>query len=197
MLVEMIISGLAFDPSNNAPIVILRERSGERIVPIWIGVPEASAIALELENTKFERPMTHDLLKTTIEAFGGVVEEIAINSLKSNTYHAVLCIDNKGEKIEIDCRPSDAIALALRVQVPILCAEEVVEAANKTAKVVNADSETSKESAPQPPELLKPKAADPKGPRVLSVPGEGSLDEKALHELLENLDPEDFGKYKM
>ena len=115
MLIEMMIRGLMVDPVTNMPIVILRDKEGERVLPIWVGIFEANAIALQIENIEPPRPMTHDLLRNVIEDLNGAVERIVVCDLKGNTFYAMIHLQLKGEVVIVDARPSDAIALALRV----------------------------------------------------------------------------------
>lgn len=195
MHVEMVVTGLAIDPVNNAPIVILREKDGERIVPIWIGVVEASAIAFELEEVKLARPMTHDLLRGTIEALGGKVERVVVVDLRDNTYFAVVVIAKDGHTIEIDSRPSDAIALALRAGAPVLCDGEVVDRAQArqvkkaaSSPAVSKSAQAGEKSAEEDEEVDRGE----NGPRPIVC-----TDDVSAEDLLERLRPEDFGKYKM
>jgi bifunctional DNase/RNase len=115
----MVIAGLTVDPLTNSPIVILKEIGGERTLPIWIGLLEATAIASELEGIKFSRPMTHDLLKNIMSLMDVKVNKIEVSDLKNNTYFALIYLDHKGKEISIDARPSDALALSLRMGAPI------------------------------------------------------------------------------
>lgn len=117
---------MVYDEASKAPVVVLREVDGDRLLPIWIGHPEANAIALALENIQLERPMTHDLLKSIIEGLGGKVTKVVVNALKANTYHARIVIETSEGIYSFDARPSDSIALALRVGAPIYVAEEVL-----------------------------------------------------------------------
>ena len=120
------IRGLIVDPVSNSPIVILKKPGENLFLPIWIGVFEANAIALQLEGVQTPRPMTHDLLRTVIEALGGTLDGIVVHSLVDSTFHARVALRSaKGEMIEVDARPSDAIALALRCQAPIRVADAV------------------------------------------------------------------------
>ncbi|HOD35842.1 MAG TPA: bifunctional nuclease family protein [Syntrophales bacterium] len=127
MFVEMKVSGLTIDPLTNTPIVILKDLDGKRAVPIWIGLFEASAIATELEKISFSRPMTHDLLREMVKILDGKVIKIEIIDLKNNTFFALIHLMKDGKVVTIDSRPSDAIALALRVNAPIYIAEQVIE----------------------------------------------------------------------
>jgi uncharacterized protein len=161
MHVEMRIKGLMLDPITNMPIVILSDLEGQRILPIWVGFFEANAIALQMENVTTPRPMTHDLLKNVICGLNASVKKIVVNNLWDNTFYALVFIEIGGETMAIDSRPSDAIALALRMKSPIFVEEEVIN---------------------------KAKSLD--GTRDLA-------DSESLQRWLENLRPDELGKYKM
>jgi len=118
-MIEVSVSGLGIDGSSNSPVVILKEKEGKRVLPIWIGHSEASAIAMELAGVKFKRPLTHDLLKSFLVAFKANLIRVIIGDLRDNTYYASLFLKSGNETISIDARPSDSIALALRVKAPI------------------------------------------------------------------------------
>ncbi len=117
--IEVSVSGLGIDGSTSSPVVILKEKDGGRVLPIWIGHNEASAIAMEMAGVKFKRPLTHDLLKSFLVAFKANLIKVIIGDLKDNTYYASLLLKTGNETISIDARPSDSIALALRVKAPI------------------------------------------------------------------------------
>jgi len=127
MQIEMNIKGLMIDPITNMPIIILRDQEGQRILPIWVGVFEANAIALQIENVQTPRPMTHDLLKNIIDDLSAQVERIVVTELKENTFYALIHLRRNGHSIEVDARPSDAIALALRTRSPIFVEEAVIQ----------------------------------------------------------------------
>ena len=127
MFVEMKVSGLTIDPLTNTPIVILKDLEGKRAVPIWIGLFEASAIATELEKIRFSRPMTHDLMRDLLKILEAKVQRIEIVDLRNNTFFACIHLQRNGDTLIIDSRPSDAIALALRVNCPIFIDEKVIE----------------------------------------------------------------------
>ena len=159
MVVEVKINGLAMDAQAKSHVVILKEREGERVLPIWIGPGEAQAIARELAGQRFPRPLTHDLLATVVEGLKARVTRVVISELRDSTFFASLLIEREGEVLSVDARPSDSIAVALRAQAPIFVDE-----------------------------------------KLLAEPGEQEepSDEERAQELrrfLENLDPEDFGKY--
>ena len=161
MLIEMTIKGLMVDPITNMPIVILKDKDGERVLPIWVGIFEANAIALQIEKIATPRPMTHDLLKNILSGIHATVEKIVITELKDNTFYALVYL-RQGEKImPIDSRPSDAIALALRTESPIFVESEVIEKA-KNAELTKDAGESER-----------------------------------IRKWLENLDPEELGKYEM
>jgi bifunctional DNase/RNase len=127
MQVEMVIKGLMVDPITSMPIVVLRDSDGQRVLPIWVGVFEANAIALQIENVATPRPMTHDLLRNVIADLRGTVERVAVTDLKDNTFYAVIYLRVGEELVAVDARPSDAIALALRTKAPIFVDERVLE----------------------------------------------------------------------
>jgi uncharacterized protein len=127
MQIEMNIKGLMIDPITNMPIIILRDQDGQRILPIWVGVFEANAIALQIENVQTPRPMTHDLLKNIIDDLSAQVERIVVTELRENTFYALIHLRKNGHSIEVDARPSDAIALALRTRSPIFVEEAVIQ----------------------------------------------------------------------
>ncbi len=139
--VEMKIRGLMMDPITNMPIVILKEATGSAILPIWVGVSEANAIALEIEKVVTPRPMTHDLLKNVLIGLDSHVHKIVVTSIKDDTFYAVIWIQRDGQLVSVDSRPSDALALALRIDCPILVADEVLQnakgQANGTEKIPN------------------------------------------------------------
>jgi bifunctional DNase/RNase len=132
MEIEMKIRGLMVDPSTNAPIVILKDVQGDTVLPIWVGLYEANAIALEVEKATTPRPMTHDLLKNLVNGLNATVQRVVVTELKNDTFYAVLWLEQDGESVTIDCRPSDALALALRADCPIFVDEDVL----RVAKVI-------------------------------------------------------------
>jgi bifunctional DNase/RNase len=161
MLIEMTIKGLMVDPITNMPIVMLKDMQGDRVLPIWVGIFEANAIALQIENIATPRPMTHDLLRNVIKDLDGAVERVVVCDLRDNTFYAIIYLTVRGESVAIDARPSDAIALALRTRSPILVEETVID----NARTVDLSSDRE--------------------------------DSKHLKKWLEELDPDDLGKYKM
>ncbi len=165
MFREMTVSGLTIDPFTNSPIMILKDVASDKAVPIWIGLLEATAIASELENIKFSRPMTHDLLKNIMELMETQVTKVEVCDLRDNTYFALIYLSRGGNEITIDARPSDAIAIALRTKAPIFVADVVIKKARRVD--LSAQEAITTEDA------------------------------KKWTEILEGLDPDDFGKYKM
>jgi uncharacterized protein len=137
MEVEMRIRGLMMDPVTNMPIVILKDVNGGSVLPIWVGIYEANAIALEIEKVTTPRPMTHDLIKSLLMGLETRVHKVVVNELRDDTFYAVIWLEREGQVISIDSRPSDALALALRVDCPIYVEDEVL----KNSKVVGAASE--------------------------------------------------------
>lgn len=129
MLVEMAIKGLMIDPVTNMPIVLLRDTDNQKVLPIWVGPVEANAIALQIENVATPRPMTHDLLRNVLQELGGTLRRILITDLKDSTFYAYLEVDRGGEVLLVDARPSDALALAIRVRAPIFVDARVLESA--------------------------------------------------------------------
>ena len=127
MQIEMSIKGLMVDPITNMPIVILRDKEGQRVLPIWVGIFEANAIALQIENIATPRPMTHDLLRNVIQDLKASVQKIVVCDLQENTFYALIYLTLNGDTVAIDARPSDAIALALRTRAPIYVEESVID----------------------------------------------------------------------
>ncbi len=143
MEVEVKIRGLMMDPVTNMPIVILKDVNGSAVLPIWVGIYEANAIALEIEKVATPRPMTHDLLKNLLVGLNAQVSKVVVSDLREDTFYALIWLEKDGEVFSIDSRPSDALALALRVDCPIYVEEEVL----KNSKVTGAaaDQATSEE----------------------------------------------------
>jgi len=129
MQIDMTIKGLMVDPVTNTPIVILRDKDGQRVLPIWVGIFEANAIALQIENIATPRPMTHDLLRNVIRDLNAEVQKIVVCDLQENTFYALiyLALGRNGDTVAIDARPSDAIALALRTRAPIFVEDTVID----------------------------------------------------------------------
>jgi len=161
MEVEMKIRTLMMDPVTQMPIVILRDMSGETILPIWVGPYEANAIALEIEKVSTARPMTHDLIKTLLSGLDTRVQKVVVNELKDETFYALIWLEKDGQTISVDSRPSDALAIALRTDCPIYVEDSVLKNSKLTA---NTNDRVQNEE---------------------------------LRRWLEQLNDEDFGRYKM
>ncbi len=132
--VEMQIRGLMIDPLTNMPIVVLKDVASDTVLPIWVGIFEANAIALELDKTATQRPMTHDLMRNMARALNGVVRKIVVSELRDDTFYAVIWLEQGGETIAMDSRPSDAIALALRWDCPIYASRAVLDNAKQVSE---------------------------------------------------------------
>ena len=143
MEVEMKIRGLTMDPVTQMPIVVLKDVNGGTVLPIWVGIFEANAIALEIEKVSTPRPMTHDLIKTVLMGLNTGVRKIVVNELKDDTFYAVIWIEQAGRVVSVDSRPSDALALALRMDCPIYVDEEVLASSKVTSAI--SDKSTAEE----------------------------------------------------
>jgi bifunctional DNase/RNase len=144
MEVEMKIRGLMMDPVTNMPIVILKDVCSTHVLPIWVGIYEANAIALEIEKVSTPRPMTHDLIKTLLVGLDAGIQKVVVNELKDDTFFAVIWVQRNGELISVDSRPSDALALALRLDCPIFVDDSVLKSsklANNVAQKVSTNDE--------------------------------------------------------
>ncbi len=163
-MVEVSVAHLGVERTTNTPIVVLQEKGGARVIPIYIGHAEANAIAMELADVKFERPLTHDLLRQVIIGLGAELSRVVVTRVEKSTYYAELELRRDDHVIQIDARPSDSIAIALRLKAPIYTSEDLLE-------VASSDHPTAQDASSE------------------------SLDSEALKRYLENLDPEDFGKF--
>ena len=181
---EVEVWGIAVDPINRSPIVVLRNKENPKeVLPIWIGHPEASGIMMVLNNIEFERPLTYELFKSVIEALGGEIEKIEISDLKEGTYYATIYIRTpSGEVKEIDARPSDAINLALRTGAPIYVSDEVMNQSKVIIEEVQPQGEEKGEKAEEEKKEEEQKIEEPK------------LGED-FKKWIENLKPEDFQKF--
>ncbi|HET9698039.1 MAG TPA: bifunctional nuclease family protein [Terriglobales bacterium] len=135
MEVEMKIRGLMMDPVTNMPVVILKGVEAESVLPIWVGIYEANAIALEMEKVATPRPMTHDLLKNLLIGLDAQVQKVVVNDLRDDTFFAVIWLNKEGQNISIDSRPSDALALALRADCPIFVEDEVLKSSKLSSTI--------------------------------------------------------------
>lgn len=183
-MVEVTVARLGLDSSSNAYVIILQEKGGSRLLPIWIGQPEAESIAMHMSNVRRERPLTHDLCRNILVALGGTLERVQITKVQSNTYFAELHVVRAGETVHIDARPSDSIAVALRLEAPIFAPDALLMSVAEEEV-----SEVESESEPIP-------GVD--APEVDESGGVRSSEEFSADQLkayLEKLRPEDFGKF--
>jgi bifunctional DNase/RNase len=173
VLVEVKVQSLGLDRANKMPVVMLQELSGERVLPIWIGPGEASAIAMQLARMKFARPLTHDLLVSVIGGMGGALQKVIITRVEENTFYAEMIVRRNGEIISVDARPSDSIAVALRMDARIFADDEllfeIAEEEPLSSEIEDGASESPESSSGMRPEELK--------------------------EHLRRLNPEDFGRF--
>lgn len=176
MLVEVRVQSLALDRTTNTPVVILQEVGGERVLPIWIGPAEASAIAMQMAEMEISRPLTHDLICTVLRSLGGEVQRVIITKVQKSTYYAELIVRRNGDLISVDARPSDSIAVALMVDARIFADDSLLD----VATIEISDEESGSESLEERLEHIEPDAA--MGP-------------EELKEHLRGLNPEDFGRF--
>jgi bifunctional DNase/RNase len=162
--IEFKIKGLMMDPLTNSPIVVLQDTTSDTLLPIWVGIFEANAIALQIEKVDTPRPMTHDLMKGLLNHLKAKVTKIVVTELKENTFYALIFLSVEGKTITVDSRPSDAIALALRTDSPIFVTDDVISKSSSTT-----------------PSTLTAERSSPED----------------IKQWLENLNPDDLGKYKM
>ena len=182
-MLEMTVDSIRVSPMNYQRVVILKEKESDRYLPIWIGPAEADAIAVKLQDLSVPRPLTHDLLGTIIDSLGGTIDHILVSDLHNDTFFAKITIQSNGESKEIDCRPSDAVALAVRAKVPIYATEEVLDKAG-----IHLDKETGK---PLGQETAS--AGSPLEPQA-EVKPEELKSMSAFTDFIDSLDLEDFGK---
>jgi bifunctional DNase/RNase len=173
-MVEVRVARLGLDSSTNSYVVILQEKNGNRLLPIWIGQPEAESIVMQMNNVKRERPLTHDLCKSLIVGLGGSLQRVQITKVQKNTYFAELHVANADGIVQIDARPSDSIAIALRLAAPIFAQESLLTAMDDGEAE---EGESDGEAAPRP-------SGD-------------EMNAEQLKEHLEKLRPEDFGKFNL
>ena len=140
MEVEMKIRGLIMDSSTNTPIVILKDGPGAVVLPIWVGIYEANAIALEIEKVQTPRPMTHDLIRNLVVGMNASLSKVVVNELRDDTFYALIWLEKDGETWAIDARPSDALALALRMDCPIFVEDEVLKSSKVAAAAADPGS---------------------------------------------------------
>lgn len=171
-MIEVVVSRLGLDSSTQSYVVILQEKDGERLLPIWIGQPEAESIVMQMHNIKRVRPLTHDLCKSLILGLGGNLRRVQITRVEKNTYYAELDIERGTDMVRVDARPSDSIAIALRLSAPIFASEELLS----EVQIEETEQESFESEATR---------------------SEGELSAEQLKEYLERLRPEDFGKFNL
>lgn len=179
---QMTVDSIRVSPMNYQRVVILRENDSDRYLPIWIGPAEADAIAVKLQDLSVPRPLTHDLLREVIDKLGGSIRHILVNDLQNDTFFATITIEVNGAQEDIDCRPSDAVALAVRAQVPIFANESVLDKAG-----IQLDKEGNRLAPPQEGE-----AVAPSGERRTEVKEEELEGMSAFTDFIDSLDLEDF-----
>lgn len=167
MMVEVMVARLGLDSATNSYVVVLRERGGRRLLPIWIGQPEAESIAMQMNQVKRERPITHDLCQSLIIGLGGTLRRVSITRVQKSTYYAEMQIEGPTGVVEVDARPSDSIAIALRLDAPIFAPSSLLTTLDDTAE----------------------------GEEVSVDLSDSELTAEQLKAYLENLRPEDFGKF--
>lgn len=173
-MVEVAVARLGIDGSSGAFVVVLREKGGDRILPIWIGRVEAESIVMHMNRVKSERPRTHDLCASLLTALDGILLQVTITRVESNTYYAEMNIEGRNGITRVDCRPSDGIAVALRLNAPVLAADSLLTEADD-AYLATSD---------EPDEEIAPEQ------------GSAEMSAEALKAYLERLRPEDFGKFR-
>ena len=171
MMVEVVVSRIGVDATNQSFVVILREKEGNRLLPIWIGQPEAESIVMEMQSIKRARPLTHDLCKSIIIGLGGTLRRVQITRVEKNTYYAELHIYRGDDIVRVDARPSDSIAIALRLAAPIFASEQLLASPDD-------DEEAQEGDAPR-------------------AEHQDDLSAEQLKRYLETLRPEDFGKFNL
>ena len=179
-MIEVTVSRLGLDSSTNSYVVVLQERDGTRLLPIWIGQPEAESIVMHMHNVKRARPLTHDLVRSLIVGMGAQLRRVQITRVEKSTYYAELHVQRDGEIVQIDARPSDSIAVALRLSAPIFAAESLLVDPGEDTDEGDVTGSTDE------PDLGLPDAA---------ARDDAELSAEQLKAYLENLRPEDFGKF--
>ncbi len=172
-MIEVRVQSLAFDKTSNTPVVILKDLGSERVLPIWIGPGEASAIAMHMGGVSFQRPLTHDLLVSVLGGLGGTLQRVLITRVKDSTYFAELIIDRGGEIISVDARPSDSIAIALRAEARIFAEEGLLDSVAEAMASDGADEDEDSDGGE-----------------------EGRMSGEALEEHLRRMRPEDLGRFE-
>jgi uncharacterized protein len=178
-MIEVTVARLGLDSATNSYVLILQEKNGRRLLPIWIGQPEAESIVMQMHNIKRERPLTHDLCRSLIVGLGGALRRVQITRVQKNTYYAELHIHRGDTVVHVDARPSDSIAIALRLDAPIFATEALLTAVAAEDDEVEMDDENATDV-----EIQQQRSAE-------------ELSAEQLKAYLENLRPEDFGKFNL
>jgi bifunctional DNase/RNase len=178
MMIEVTVARLGFDASSNSYVVILQEGDGSRVLPIWIGKPEAESIKMQMDGMLRERPLTHDLCKSLIVGLGGLLRRVQITKVQNSTYFAELHLQRGDSVVQVDARPSDSIAIALRLGAPIYVRDSLL------ISVVEASDEEEAD------DVLEGESEEP-------MASAEDLSAEQLKHYLENLRPEDFGKFSL
>lgn len=173
-MIKVRVQSLGIDQANQSPVVLLQEVGGERVLPIWIGPAEASAIAMEMAGMKFPRPLTHDLFAPLIRGLGAALDRVVISRVEDNTYYAEMVLQRAGEVFTVDARPSDSIAIAIRMHADLFATDDLLSATVKSSA-----------GEPQPPQPDEDSAA----------PGGAKMTPEQLQEYLRALKPEDLGRF--
>ncbi|MBI3792643.1 MAG: bifunctional nuclease family protein [Gemmatimonadetes bacterium] len=185
-MVEMAVARLGIDSTTNSYVVVLREKGGARILPIWIGRPEAESIAAQLNGVQHERPMTHDLCRLLITGLGAVLRRVSISRVEDNTYFAELHLQRGDQLVQVDARPSDSIAIALRLSAPIVAQEALLvdpDGDDEAADADEGDDRSESDDDAAGPDFSAPRPAE-------------DLSAQQLKAYLAQLRPEDFGKFR-
>ena len=178
-MIEVTVARLGLDSATNSYVLILQEKNGRRLLPIWIGQPEAESIVMQMHNIKRERPLTHDLCRSLIVGLGGALRRVQITRVQKNTYYAELHIHRGDTVVHVDARPSDSIAIALRLDAPIFASEALLTAVAADDDEMEMDEENATDV-----EIEQQRSAE-------------ELSAEQLKAYLENLRPEDFGKFNL
>src|SRR5438105_3508864 len=177
-MVEVVVSRIGVEPRTQSHVIVLQEEGGARLLPIWIGPAETESIVMHIQNQKRPRPLTHDLCKSLIAALGATLRRVEITHVEKNTYFAHLRLERGGTALEVDARPSDSIAIAIRMDAPIFASESLLMTVEEESPG-EGESETPSFAAPEPPSFVV----------------EDDLSAERLKQYLERLRPEDFGKF--
>jgi bifunctional DNase/RNase len=184
-MVEVKVQSLGLDRTSSTPVVILQETEGSRVLPIWIGPGEASAIAMELAGMKFSRPLTHDLFASVIMGLGGSLRRVVITKVVENTYYAELIIQRGAEVFSVDARPSDSIAIALRMAASIFTTDDLLE--HTSIEITEAPDDATG--------LISSASGEEEGEQESGTGAPGGLSPEELREYLRRMHPEDFGRF--